>query len=170
MPVRGGYLMQYTAGYIVVKALSGEVVVDRAIDAVLAGTSGLAYHLALGTRSSGGEGDPDTQKQLYTITHIPTGCALGSLPIQGEAFAREALEKVASLSEQYPESIEWRQARPFASEEIARLAGQLIHWIMADVYARSKLATRLQHARATPPKKGMRRTRAANPPQSSEGH
>jgi len=134
--------MHYTDGRIVVKALNGVVVVDRTIDADLFGESGLALHPTLGTGSADGEARPDPQETRYTITHIPTGCALGTRPIRGEAFAREALERIASLAEQYPEGIRWTEDRPFASPEIARLAGRLIHWIVVDCAARSTLASR----------------------------
>jgi hypothetical protein len=134
--------MHYIAGRIVVKALNGEVVVDRTIDAELFGESGLALHPTLGTGSADGEVPPNPQELLYTITHISTGCALGTRSIRGETFAREALERIAGLAEEYPDGIRWTEDRPFASPEIARLAGRLIHWIVVDCAARSTLASR----------------------------
>lgn len=139
--------MQYTPGRIVVMALNGEVVVERTIDADLFGESGLALHPTLGTGTADGEPRPDPQAQHYTITHVPSGCALGTQPIRGETFAREALERIAGLAEAYPDAIRWTEARPFASPEIARLASRLAHWIVVGCAARGTLASR----RSRPP-------------------
>ena len=147
--------MHYTAVRIVVQAMSGDVVVEREVEAMLAGESGLAFHPALVEDHPGG--DPEALVPLYTVTHVPTGCALGSLPIRGEAFAREALEKIAQIQERYPHSVRWQDERPFASEEIARLACQLIHWILVEAWARSTLAARWQASSAVPPARSPRK-------------
>ena len=121
--------MHHTTGRIVVKALIAAQVLDRAIDAVLTGDSGLAYHLA--PDADPVESGREPQAQFYSITYVPSGCAPNPvLPIRGEKLAREAIEQIAALAEQCPDCIWWNEKRPFSSVETVLLVEQAVYRIV----------------------------------------
>ena len=120
----GSQIKEYMPARIRVAALLGG---EQEVAAVLVGQTGLAYHPALRNVSDG---------ELFTITHVASGCTLSSIPIRGESYVREAIQEICLKTK----DVRWHDKRPFTRQEEVSLIARLVHWIVVGAYARGLLS------------------------------